>query len=74
MSVIHNTQGPDSMLKKNPNSICYHVIRKSVEMKEILTGHVPSVDNPSEICTKIVPGVAKRKHLIGEVLHDLYKQ
>ena len=74
MSVIHNTQRPESTLKKKSNSICYHAIRESVAMKESLTGHVPSVDNPADICTKVVPGGAKRKHLIGKVLHDLYEQ
>ena len=74
MSVIHNIKIPDSTLKKKLNSICYHAIREYVEMKESLTGHVPSVDNPEEICTKVVPGGAKRKHLIGKVLQELYKQ
>ena len=41
MSVIHNTQKPDSTLKKKLNSICCHAIRESVAMKEILMGHVP---------------------------------
>ena len=41
-------------------------------MKESLMGHVPSVDNPAHICTKVVPGGTKRKHLIGKMLHDLY--
>ena len=74
MSIIHKTQWPESTLKKNSNSICYHAIRVSVEMKESLTGHVPSVDNPEDICMKVVPGVSKWKHLIGKVLHDLYDQ
>ena len=52
----------------------YHVIRESVEMKEILAGHVPSVNNPAEIYTKFVPGGAKQKNLIGKLLHQLYKQ
>ena len=42
-------------------------------MKESLTGHVPSVDNPADICMKVVPGGANRKHLICKALHDLYK-
>ena len=46
----------------------------SVAMKESLTGHVQSVDNPSDICTKVVPDGEKWKHLIGKVSHDLYKQ
>ena len=41
-------------------------------IKESLTGHVPSVDNPADVFTKVVPGGAKRKHLIYKVLHDLY--
>ena len=72
MSVIHNTKQPDSILEKKSNSICYHAISESVAMKESMTGHVPPVKNPKEICTKVVPGRAKRKHLIGKVLHDLY--
>ena len=55
MSVIHKTQQPESTLKKKSNSICYHAIRESVAMKESLTGHVPSVDNPEDIFTKVVP-------------------
>ena len=43
-------------------------------MKESLTGHVPSVDNPEDICTKVVPSGANQKHLIVKVLHDLYNQ
>ena len=34
MSVIHNTQRPESTLRKNRNSICYHKIRGSVAMGE----------------------------------------
>ena len=74
MTVIHNTHPPESTLKKNSNSICYHVIRGSVAMKEMMMGRVPSVDNPADICTKIFPGGAKRKHLVGKVLHELYEQ
>ena len=43
-------------------------------MKESLMGHVPSVDNPLDICTKVVTCGAKRKNLIGKVLNDLYEQ
>ena len=42
-------------------------------MKEIMTGHVPSLDNLVDICTKVVTGGAKRKQIIGKVLHDLYE-
>jgi hypothetical protein len=71
MSVVHNTQRPDSVLKKKSSSICYHAVRESDVMGESIIGHVPSVDNPADICTKVVPGGQKRNHLIHLLLHDL---
>jgi hypothetical protein len=49
MSVVHNTQRPESVLKKNSNSICYHAVHESTDMGESITGHVPSVDNPADL-------------------------
>jgi hypothetical protein len=71
MSVVHNTQRPESVLKKKSNPICYHVVRESAAMGESIIVHVPSVDNPADICTKVVPGGQKRNHLIRLLLHDL---
>lgn len=71
MSVIHNTQRPESTLKKKSNSVCYHAVREAVAMGECLTGHVPTHDNPADICTKIMPGGQKRDHLVGLILYDL---
>ena len=71
MSVIHNTQRPESTLKKKSNSVCYHAVREAVAMDECLTGHVSTHDNPADICTKIMPGGQKRGHLIGLILYDL---
>ena len=45
MSTIHNTQHPESTLKKQSNSICYHTVCEAVAMGEILTGHVKT-DEP----------------------------
>jgi hypothetical protein len=56
MSVLHNTQRPASVLKKKANSICYHAVRDSAAMGESIIGHVTSVDNPADICTKVVSG------------------
>jgi hypothetical protein len=64
MSVFHSTQRPESVLKKNSNSICYHAVCESAAMGESIIGCVPSIDNPDEICTKVVPGGQKRNHLI----------
>jgi hypothetical protein len=71
MSVVHNTQWPESVLKKKSNSIFYHAVSESAAMGESIIGHVPSVDNPADICTKVVPGGQKRNHLIRLLLHDL---
>jgi hypothetical protein len=71
MSVSHNTQRPESVLKKKSNSIFYHAVRESADMGESIIGNVPSVDNPDDICTKVVPGGQKRNHLIRLLLHDL---
>jgi hypothetical protein len=40
-------------------------------MGESIIGNVPSVDNPADICTKVVAGGQKRKHLIRILIHDL---
>jgi hypothetical protein len=71
MSVIHNTQRPESTLKKKSNSICYHLIRESVAMGESLTSHISTHDNYSDILTKVTYG-QKRRNLVGGVLYDIY--
>jgi hypothetical protein len=71
MSVIHNTQRPESVLRKKSNSVCYHAVREAVAMGECLTGHVRSIDNPADICTKIIPGGQKRDHLVGMILYNI---
>ena len=71
MSVIHTTQRPESMLCKKSNSICYHAIRESVAMGEMLTGHVSTHHNPADIATKVLSGGRKRDYLCGLVIHDL---
>jgi hypothetical protein len=71
ISVVQNTQRSESVLKKKSNSICYHPVRESAAMVESIIGHVPSVDNPADIYTKVVPGGQKQNHLIHLILHDL---
>ena len=71
MSVIHNTQRPESTLKKKSNQICYHFGRESVAMGEILTGHVETHNNPADLATKILPGGQKRSNLVGMLLYDI---
>ena len=54
MSVIHNTQQPESTLKKKSNSIAYHAVRESVAVGESLTGHVGTNSNLADLVTKIL--------------------
>ena len=71
MSVIHNTQRPESMLKKKSNSVCYHYCRESVAMDECVTGHVPTKRNPADLCTKVIPGGVQRDYLVTQTLYDI---
>ena len=71
MSVIHNTQRPESVLRKKSNSICYHAIREYVGMEEILTAHIRTAENPADLGTKVVPGGQKRDHTVSKLLFDL---
>ena len=71
MSVIHNTQQPESTLRKKSNSICFHAVREAVAMGELLTGHVRTTENPADLLTKVVAGGAKRNYLILLLLFDL---
>jgi hypothetical protein len=71
MSVIHNTQRPESMLQKKSNSICYHAVRESVAMNESLTGHVGTDHNPADLGTKVIRAGAKRTYLVALVLYDI---
>jgi hypothetical protein len=46
------------------------MFRESAAIGESIIGHVPSVDNPADIFTKVVAGGQKRNHLIRLLLHD----
>ena len=72
MSVIHNTQRPESTLNKKSKSIAYHACRESVANKgESLTGHISTKLNPADICTKVIPSGQKRNDVIDLILHYL---
>ena len=71
MSVIHNTQRPESTLKKKSNSICYHACRESVAMNEMVTTHIPTALNPADLATKVIPGGMKQNSLLDMVLYDM---
>ena len=71
MSTIHNTQCPESQLKKKSKSICYHAVREAVAMGELLTGHVKTDENFADLLTKVVGGGQKRKNLVQMYLYEI---
>ena len=70
MSVIHNTQRPESMLKKKNNSICYHAVRQSVATGEALTGHIGTDENVGDLATKVLYG-QKWQYMVSQLLYDI---
>ena len=71
MSAIHNTQHPESTLKKKNNSICYHALREAVAMSEYLTTHIPTKDNLSDMMTKFLYG-SKNRGLVEGLMYDVF--
>ena len=71
MLVIHNTQQPESTLKKKRNLIAYHTVQESVAMGESLTGHVRTNDNPANLATKVLYG-KKRGDMVLKLLYNIY--
>ena len=61
----------DTNLNNKSDSIAYHAIRESVAMYEPLTANVPTLLNPSDLCTKVVPGGMKRNNLVSILLYDI---
>ena len=72
MSVVHNTQRPDSTIRKKSNQICYHFIRESVAMNESLVTHIETNENPADLATKILTSQPKREYLASKLIHDVY--
>ena len=71
MSVIHNTERPESMLKKKSYSICYHAIRESVTMGESLTAHIGTNENVGNLATEVLYG-QKRQYMVSQLLYNIY--
>jgi hypothetical protein len=70
-SQVTNSSRPESTLKKKCNSICYHAIRESVAMGEILLTHIRTGENLADFLTKTTNGANCRK-LVRGVVHDIY--
>jgi len=69
-SQVTNSSRPESTLKKKCNSICYHAIRESVAMGELLISHLRTWFNLSDFLTKVTNG-QKHRRLVGNVLYNI---
>jgi hypothetical protein len=69
--VIQNTQSPEYVFNNRSNLIHYHAVHESAEMADSIIDQLPSVDNPSDICTKIVPGFQKHHNMARILMNDL---
>ena len=49
-----------------------HVVRDTVTMEELLTGHVKTDENPADLLTKVVGAAQKRKNLVEMYLYDIH--
>ena len=74
MFVIHNIHKPESMLKKKSNSICYHVVRETIAMGEMLAGYVRTPENVADITTRVFHAGQKRNYLVSQVLYDIVNE
>ena len=64
MLIIHNNHRTESILRKKSNLICYHAMRESFAMGELLTTHIPTGDNCAESLTKVIY-VRKRRYQVS---------
>ena len=71
MSVIQNTQRPESTPRKKSNSIYYHAMRESIAMGQWLTTHFPTGDNRADLLTKVIYGRKRRYHM-RNLLYNIY--
>jgi hypothetical protein len=67
MYVVHNTAACVCLEEE----VKLNLLPCGTRVGESIIGHMPSVNNPADICTKFVPGGQKRNHLIHLLLHDL---
>ena len=72
MSVLYNTTLPESTLKKKSNAVAYHFVREGVAMREWVTAYVNTLENPTDILTKVLSGEQKMMKLVCFFLYDIF--
>jgi hypothetical protein len=68
MAVVHNTQSPESTLKKKSNAISYHFVREAVASHILRVAYEESKANKADILTKIQTGL-EQQHLVSTILY-----
>ena len=71
-SVLANTTGPDSALKKKSNSIAFHFVQEGTARDEWRTAYIESDKYSSDLLTKCLYLGEKRRKFGGRILHHLY--
>ena len=69
--VLASTTAPQSQLKKKAGSISFHYAREGCACDEWRTFYVRPENNAPGILAKPIPAGAKRKKLVGMVLHHI---
>ena len=70
MSVVHNAQRPESVLKKKHNAISYHKIRETVAAGIVTIYKIDSQLNVSDLLTKCLSGVKTEFHTKHILFND----
>ena len=72
LSVMCKTSIPYSTMKKNSQSITYHLFWQSVARDKWRTAYVSTHKNEDNLLTKCLPPGDKRKGFIRNVLHHIF--
>ena len=72
-SVLANTTIPGSALKKNSQSIAYHMIREGAARDEWRTSYVNTHDNEADLLTKQLPSGDKRNKFVMNLIHHILR-
>ena len=70
-SLLANTTMPDSTLKKNSQSIAYHLVREGSARGEWRTAYVNTHNNEAKLLTKPLPYGEKRWKFVRNLLHHI---
>ena len=71
-SVLANMTIPDSTLKKESQSIVYHLVREGSTRDEWKTSYINTHENEADLLIKFLPNGEKRKGFLRRFLHHMF--